>query len=410
MDPSFEINRLGLARALDLLCEKSFPAPSELPDELNEAGIGEDATLEFLAPSVLGRAARLDAPHAFAHMDPPTPWISWATSQWNARLNQNLLHPAVAPFARDAERRVIQWLAPFFGMGGGHMTPGSTIANLTALWAARDITNAKRIIASDAAHISIPKAARILGLEFESVAVDANQRLEPNSLTGDLSSAILVLTAGTTSTGMVDPFELCGRAAWTHVDAAWAGALVFSNHHTARLTGIDRADSIAVSAHKWLFQPKEAALVFFRDEKRCHDAISFGSGYLAVPNIGILGSHGAVAVPLIATLLAWGRTGLAERIDRCMANAAILAHKLSDDPAWKLFGEPETGVVLFRPTAGTCKDIIARLPDGLVSTATVNGELWLRAVAANPNADIGVIQEALKNAVKKMPSGRKNSP
>ena len=410
LDSSFEINRLGLARALDLLCEKSFPVPSELPDEMNEAGIGEDATLEFLAPLVLGRAARLDTPHAFAHMDPPTPWISWATSQWNARLNQNLLHPAVAPFARDAERRVIQWLAPFFGMGGGHMTPGSTVANLTALWAARDISNAKRIIASDAAHISIPKAARILGLQFESVAVDANQRLDPEALMGDLSNAILVLTAGTTSAGAIDPLELCGGAAWTHIDAAWAGPLAFSDHHAALLTGIDGADSIAVSAHKWLFQPKEAALVFFLDEKRCHDAISFGSGYLAVPNIGILGSHGAVAVPLIATLLAWGRKGLAERINRCMANATILAHTLSGDPAWELFAQPESGVVLFRPKARTCEDVIARLPDGLASIATVRGELWLRAVAANPNADIEVVWEALKNAISNLPSSRKGSP
>ena len=191
MDPSFEIDRPGLSRALDLLCEKNYPEASELPAQLNEAGIGENAALEFLAPLVLGRAARLDTSHAFAHMDPPTPWISWATSQWNARLNQNLLHPAVSPFARHAERQLIQWLAPFFGMDGGHMTPGSTIANLTALWAARDISNATRIIASDAAHISVVKAARILGLEFESVSVDANQRMDPRRRSLGGSSCIL---------------------------------------------------------------------------------------------------------------------------------------------------------------------------------------------------------------------------
>jgi L-2,4-diaminobutyrate decarboxylase len=388
---------------LDLLCEKSYPAASELPAQLNEAGMGENAALEFLAPLVLGKAARLDTSHAFAHMDPPTPWISWATSQWNARLNQNLLHPAVSPFARHAERQLIQWLAPFFGMDGGHMTPGSTIANLTALWAARDISNATRVIASDATHISVVKAAKILGLEFESVAVDTKQRMDPKALMGDLSNAILVLTAGTTSTGVIDPLELCGRASWTHVDAAWAGALAFSDNHAELLDGIECADSVALSAHKWLFQPKEAAIVFFRDEKRCHDALSFGSGYLAVPNIGVLGSHGAVAIPLLATLLAWGRKGLSERIDQCMKNAADLACFLSDDPKWKLFAQSETGVVLFSPKAWACEDIITRLPDGMASTAQVNGELWLRAAAANPNVDIKVVLEALNNAVSSGP-------
>ena len=399
MDPSFQIDRPGLSRALDLLCQGSYPKPSDLPTQLNEVGIGENAALEFLAPLVLGKAARLDTPHAFAHMDPPTPWISWAVSQWNARLNQNLLHPSVSPFARTAEDQLIQWLTPFFGMGGGHMTPGSTIANLTALWAARDISKATRVIASDAAHLSVAKAARILGLEFESVAVDAHQRINPEALASDLSNAILVLTAGTTSAGVIDPLKLCGRASWTHIDAAWAGALAFSDNHAVLLDGIEYADSISVSVHKWLFQPKEAAIVFFRDEKRCHDALSFGSGYLAVPNIGVLGSHGAVAIPLLATLLAWGRKGLSERVDRCMENSEELVRFLSSDPRWKLFDSPETGVVLFSPRDWACKDFITRLPDGLVSTASVNGELWLRAVSANPNVDVKVVWEILNNAV-----------
>jgi hypothetical protein len=79
--------------------------------------------------AVLG-GEELDAGEAMAHMDPPTPWITWAVALWNARLNQNLLHPATAPFAREAEACVVEWLAPFFGMNGGHMTAGSSLANL----------------------------------------------------------------------------------------------------------------------------------------------------------------------------------------------------------------------------------------------------------------------------------------
>jgi L-2,4-diaminobutyrate decarboxylase len=283
-------------------------------------------------------------------------------------------------------------------MEGGHMTPGSTLANLTALWAAREITGARRVVASQAAHLSIPKAARILGLKLESIPADAGQRLDADALPIDLSDAILVLTAGTTSAGAIDPLTLCGRAAWTHVDAAWAGPLVFSEEHAARLSGIAGANSVAISAHKWLFQPKESALVFFRDEKQAHDAISFGGSYLAAPNIGILGSHGAVAVPLLATLLAWGRHGLAERIDRCMASAASLAHAITRDPNWNLFAEPETGVVLFRPASGECESALERLPVGLASKTSIAGVSWLRCVAANPNLDIELVLRALKKA------------
>ncbi|MEO8896274.1 MAG: pyridoxal-dependent decarboxylase [Rhizomicrobium sp.] len=399
VDSSFEVNRQGLTHALDLLEKREFPMPAALPPQLAERGIGEEAALDLLAPLVFEGAARLDLPHAFAHMDPPTPWVSWATTLWNARLNQNLLHPASAPFGRAAERQALAWLAPHFGMEGGHMTPGSTLANLTALWAARDITGARRVIASEAAHLSIAKSAKILGLKFETVTADEAQRMDAAKLPGDLSDAILVLTAGTTSAGAIDPLSLCGQAAWTHVDAAWAGPLVFSRTHAARLAGMERADSVAVSAHKWLFQPKESALVFFRDLKRAHDAISFGGNYLATPNIGVQGSHGAVAIPLLATLLAWGRAGLAERIDRCMTAAATLADVLAGNPQWLLFAEPETGVVLFRPAIGNCDDAFARLPSGLASTTRIGSEAWLRCVAANPNVDIAAVTDAILKAI-----------
>lgn len=398
-DPSFGVNRHGLMHALDLLEAREFPQASALSPQLAETGIGEEAALDLLAPLVFDGAARLDLPHAFAHMDPPTPWVSWATTLWNARLNQNLLHPASAPFARAAERQAIAWLAPYFGMEGGHMTPGSTLANLTALWAARDITGARRIIASEAAHLSIPKAAKILGLAFETVPADTAQRMDASKLPKNMSDAILVLTASTTGAGAVDPLSLCGRAAWTHADAAWAGPLVFSQTHAARLAGMERADSVVVSAHKWLFQPKESALVLFRDQKRAHDAVSFGGSYLAAPNIGVLGSHGAVAIPLLATLLAWGRAGLAERIDRCMAAAETLADRLSGNSQWQVFAPPETGVILFRPANRDSESALARLPSGLASTTRIGNETWLRCVAANPNVDIAAVTDAVLKAV-----------
>ncbi len=196
----------GLEHAIDLL-RQAPKAQENLPDTFPSLGMGELKTLDLLAPHVFGRAARLDHSNALAHMDPPTPWITWATAAWNARLNQNLLHPATAPFAIDAEETVIEWLTPFFGMTGGHMCSGSTIANITALWAARDAQGVEKIIASEAAHLSIMKAARILGLPYEQIATNAQGQLDIEKL-GDISEACLVLTAGTTATGEIDPLSL----------------------------------------------------------------------------------------------------------------------------------------------------------------------------------------------------------
>ena len=118
-DPSFGVNRHGLMHALDLLEAREFPQASALSPHLTETGIGEMAALDLLAPLVFDGAARLDLPHAFAHMDPPTPWVSWATTLWNARLNQNLLHPASAPFARPPNARRSLGLRPISAWRAG---------------------------------------------------------------------------------------------------------------------------------------------------------------------------------------------------------------------------------------------------------------------------------------------------
>ena len=401
-DPAFQAVPDGLKQALDALLAPPSPESAKaLPSGLPEVGCGEQAVLERLAPVVLGGARRLGAPDALAHMDPPTPWIAWALTLWNASLNQNLLHPDVAPVARGLEARVVEWLAPPFGMDGGHMTPGSTLANLTALWAARELKGVRKVVASDAAHLSVAKSAHILGLDYQAAQTDATGRLDPAVLPQDLSSTALVLTAGTTSAGAIDDLALAGRAAWTHVDAAWAGPLRFSRRYAARLDGIEQADSLAVSAHKWLFQPKESGLIFFRDNKAAEAAISFGGAYLAVPNVGLLGSHGAAAVPLLATLMAWGRSGLEARIDRTMQIAEALWQRLDAHPGVELYGPQVSGVVLWRPNDGrgaqTVRDV---LPVGLASLTTVGGSEWLRHVAANPNADLEQIWRAIEEALK----------
>jgi L-2,4-diaminobutyrate decarboxylase len=402
MDKEFSFDSDGLHHAVDLM-GRDFSNEERLglPLELPQVGMGSMAVLNSLAPSILGGAARLGEATSFAHMDPPTPWITWAIALWNASLNQNLLHPATAPVARQMEQRVVAWLAPFFGMNGGHMTPGSTVANLTALWSARECAGVTEVIASEGAHLSIAKAAHILGLKYLSLPIDANGSIDAAQLPTDLSKSALVLTAGATSSGAIDPLVLVGRAAWTHVDAAWAGSLRLSKYANL-LAGIESADSVAVSAHKWLFQPKESALVLFKDTERAHAAVSFGGAYLATPTVGVLGSHGATATVLLATLLAWGYQGVAQRIEHCMDLARCFRDFVAADERLELYAEPQSGIVVWRPKdENLFGQVLQQLPAGSTSTTSISGGKWFRNVAANPSADIDILMANIHGALAK---------
>src|SRR5260370_32432301 len=98
----------------------------DLPAELPEEGLGGRGALQALAGPALEQVSRLDHLGFLAHMDPPTPGPAWAAAMWGAAVNQNLLHPDTGPAARLLEPPVGGWLAPVFGMGGGHLGPGST--------------------------------------------------------------------------------------------------------------------------------------------------------------------------------------------------------------------------------------------------------------------------------------------
>jgi L-2,4-diaminobutyrate decarboxylase len=400
---AFSPDREGLQWALERLTAQRREAgsphatPGQVPALWPDAGLGGQAALAALEPVALQAVTRLDHPGFLAHMDPPTPWVTWAAALWAASTNQNLLHDETAPSARVLEEAVVGWLAGDFGMDGGHMVPGSTVANLTALWAARDLAGARRVICSTAAHISVPKAAHILGLPLTQIPVDAQQRLRADLLPDDMRDAALVLTAGTTVTGAIDPLDV-PRAAWTHIDAAWAGPLRLSSRREL-LEGVQAADSVAVSAHKWLYQPKESALVLFADTARAHKALASTAGYLRTPNVGLLGSHSNAALALAATLLAWGRDGVRERIDADLATADLLADLVAQDPTLELWGPGVTGIVAWRPRGQDLERLRQRLQDAWVSLATIDGEQWLRSVALNPHADPQLVVQRVRDAM-----------
>lgn len=407
MDKDFLFQPEELERALEILVTKLsdrhhvLPEKSSvnIPEHFPDHGIGGAEALQTLASSFFPTSARLGHPGYFAHMDPPTPWMSWAGALWAASCNQNLLHTDTGSGARELEEKIVAWLCQPFGMNGGHLVPGSTIANITALWSARELKGVRKVIVSEMAHLSIRKAASLLNLTLHEIPTDKAHKLQVDAVGDiDFSDAAVVLTAGTVAAGAIDPLDAFPEAAWRHVDAAWAGPLRFTRH-AGILDGIEHADSVSMSAHKWLFQPKESAIIMFRQAEEAHHAISFDGGYLATPNIGMLGSHGATALPLAVTLLAWGREGITERIEHCMQLADRLAARIAREPKLELFGAPVTGVVIWRPRNAVTSKVHERMEDAFVSLTKIGEETWFRSVAANPNADPDRVVESVLAAI-----------
>ena len=143
----FNFNQKLLEKAIDLLKfsrkHKKMPVQNpgnlDLPLNFPENGFGSESALTKLYHNFLDSSSQLHHPGFMAHMDPPTPSLVWAMSLWQVAMNQNQLHFDTSPNGQLISERVLNWLAPIYGMSGGHFVSGSTIANLTALWVARKI-------------------------------------------------------------------------------------------------------------------------------------------------------------------------------------------------------------------------------------------------------------------------------
>jgi len=314
--------------------------------------------------------------------------------------------------------------APKFGMSGGHVTTGSTVANLTALWAARDVLGVRRVVVSDRGHNSVEKACNLLGLGLvRAKACATTHSLRRGALEEALGDdemerkrTAVVSTAGTVATGAVDELlssEQLG-VAWVHCDAAWAGPLKFASSSTKSknisevLSGLEAAESCSFSAHKWLYQPKGCAFILFGSgvHDKAREAMSFGGGYLAAATVGVNGSQAASCIPLAATLLSWGEDGLSSRLEGDVRKAEELADLVERDERFELFPRSKTGIVCWRPKGGVdvkgLRDAVAG--EVWISTTIIDGEIWLRSVAANPNADPAKLFTAISSALEERSS------
>ena len=301
-----------------------------------------------------------------------------------AALNVNAFTWLSSPAATELEVTVLDWLAQLLGLPRGwhgHIEDTASTATIAALAAARTRRPGGVVYASEQANFSVEKAARLVGLEFRKVPVDDAYRMLPDV---DLSDATaLVATVGTTGTTSVDPVpalaDRCEEAGvWLHVDAAYAGSAAVCPELRWCMDGVDRADSVVVNPHKWLFTPMDCSALWTRRPEALHEAFALVPEYLAAtPDAVDIKDYGPAlgrrfrALKLWFVLRWYGAEGLRALIREHVRLAQVFASWVEADPDWEVVAPHPFSTVCFRHRGGDNHELARR--------ATATGEVFVAA-------------------------------
>ena len=271
-------------------------------EEPPEEGRSPEEVLERAAREILPVAGRVDHPRFFAFVPSSPTWPSVLADYMVAGHNifQGTWLGASGP--SQLEVIVIDWFRDWIGYpetAGGLFTSGGSAASLDAFVAAREAAGApdlSTVYMSDQSHTALSRAATIVGVRPErvrKVPSDSHFRLDMKALARmiaedrerGLSPIAVCANAGATNTGAVDPLaaiaDLCeAENIWFHVDAAYGGFAILDENVKRLFVGIERADSIAMDAHKWLFQPFETGCLMVKDVGQLESAFSVRPEYL----------------------------------------------------------------------------------------------------------------------------------
>jgi aromatic-L-amino-acid decarboxylase len=284
-----------------------------------------------------------------------------------AALNVNAMLWRTSPAATELEEVALDWLRQLLGLPEGlhgHIEDTASTSTLAALAAARHLRPGAAVLCSEHAHSSVDKAARLLELPLVRVPADAEFRMRPDALAEALrgyGTAAVVATVGTTSSTSVDPVaEIAPLAAeagaWLHVDAAYAGPAMVCEEYRWAFAGVDRADSLVVNPHKWLFTPIDCSVLYTRQPDVLRDAFSILPEYLRTSEEDVtnLMDYGPAlgrrfrSLKLWAVLRCHGRSGLQALIREHMRLARLFASWVEDEPGWEIVAPVPFSVVCFR--------------------------------------------------------------
>ena len=345
----------------------------------------------------------------------------------SSALHQNVTSWRSAPAATTIERNVLKWIAAAVGCPGfsGSLTVGGSSANLMGLCMAREAkvpaneqgVHGGVVYCSTQAHMSISKAAALLGLGHQAVRfipVDRDFRMRLDALrtaiVQDLDRRMkpiaVVASAGTTATGSIDPIaaiaDLCAEyEPWLHVDGAYGALASLAIPEAFR--GLDRANSLSLDAHKWLYQPPGCGCLLYPNPEDARRAFSHSGEYarslssdpvegFAFFEESIELSRPFRALKLWLSLRYHGLNAFAESISEDLRLAQILANCVDADPRLELLAPVALSAVCFRytGTAGDWNEVNRKILDRVIrrgrvylSNALLDGKFALRACIVN---------------------------
>jgi aromatic-L-amino-acid decarboxylase len=327
-----------------------------------------------------------------------------------------------SPAATELEQVTTDWLRQMLGLPGGwfgFLNDTASISSMLALAAAREAKpeldiRARgmagrtdlprlRVYTSTHAHSSIDKAALALGIGLDNVVhigVDDEFRLRPDGLAAAIADdnargflpLACVATVGTTSITSIDPVpaiaEICRRESiWLHVDGAYGGVAAVVPEMRNVLAGVERADSLVVNPHKWLFTPFDCSAFFTTKPDVLERAFSLVHEYLVTPeresvvdfmNYGVQLGRRFRALKLWMVIRGFGTIGLAARIRAHCALAREFAEWVRAEPEWEVVAPVPFSLVCFRyAPAGVHEEVLNEMNARILAQVNESGEVFL---------------------------------
>jgi len=337
-----------------------------------------------------------------------------------ATLNSVAFIWRTSPASTELEAHTLDWVAQLLGLPSGwhgHIEDTASVSTIAALAAARETNGGHVVVCSEEAHSSVERAARLLGLETRKVPLDGEFQLDADAL--DLTdAAALVATVGTTSTTAVDPVPVLADACeaagvWLHVDAAYAGSAWVCPELRWSQAGVERADSLVVNAHKWLFTPMDCSLLWTRRPEALRAAFSLVPEYLRTSDEAEnLSDYGPAlgrrfrSLKLWAILRCYGREGLQARIREAVRLAELFEGLVRPEPGWEVCAPRSFSVVCFRRLGSDEENeqLLARVNETgelFISHTKLDGRYVLRLAIGNERtteADVRRAWDVLQRA------------
>ena len=418
----------------------------ELEDQLMEDppehGSSALEVLERAAKEILPLGARLDHPRSFAFIPSAPTWPGVLADFMASAYQINQCTWLTSSGGSQMELVVIDWMRRWLGYpdtAGGLMTSGGSAASLEALVAARESAGAPErgtVYMSEQSHSALVRAARIMGIKPDHVRMiktDSLFRMDMEKLIRSVAEdraagfnpVAVCANAGAASTGAIDPLpalaDFCEvEGIWLHVDAAYGGFTVITEQGKELLSGIERADSIGLDAHKLLFQPYEAGCLLVKDLSTLerafavrHDILQdtvWGANHPNFADRGLQLSRSVRALKIWVSVKTFGLAPFRNAISRSMELAARAEAHVRNIETLGMLIPASLGIICFRVDPDHAdldeeslerinRKVLARVfweDRALMSSTLLRGKFSLRLCIVNHTTSWDDVRETLE--------------